>query len=80
MRQYRKEGSSKSTARVILEASLGFAALVHATLIDAVTVLPIVFMGGLSGAFFQPLALFVSLRGDGFACSSPLIVTPAGAC
>ncbi len=77
LRQARKEGSAKSTARVILEASLEVRqAIVHATVIDAVTVLPIVFMGGLSGAFFQPLALSYALAvlASMFVA---LIVTPA---
>jgi CzcA family heavy metal efflux pump len=57
LRQYRKEGSTKSTASIILEASLEVRqAIIHATLIDAVVLLPIFFIGGLSGAFFQPLA------------------------
>jgi CzcA family heavy metal efflux pump len=77
LRQHRKEGSTKSTARVILEASLEVRqAIVHATVIDAVTVMPIVFMGGLSGAFFQPLALSYALAvlASMFVA---LIVTPA---
>ncbi len=62
LRQHRKEGSDKSTARIVLEASLEVRqAIVHATVIDAVTLLPIFFMGGLSGAFFQPLALSYAL-------------------
>src|SRR5207249_14800 len=35
--------------------------IVHATLIDAVVVLPVIFIGGLSGAFFQPMALAYGL-------------------
>src|SRR5436190_1404662 len=62
LRQYRKEGSSKSTASIILEASLEVRqAIIHATLIDAVVLLPIFFIGGLSGAFFQPLAIAYGL-------------------
>jgi CzcA family heavy metal efflux pump len=62
LRQYRKEGSTKSTASIILEASLEVRqAIIHATLIDAVVLLPIFFMGGLSGAFFQPLAVSYGL-------------------
>ena len=66
LRQARKEGaqlgSTKSTARIILEASLEVRqAIIHATLIDAVVLLPIFFMGGLSGAFFQPLAVSYGL-------------------
>ena len=62
LRQLRQEGSTKSTARIILEASLEVRqAIIHATLIDAVVLLPIFFIGGLSGAFFQPLAVAYGL-------------------
>jgi len=62
LRQARQEGRSQSTARVILEASLEVRqAIVHATLIDAVVVVPVVLMGGLSGAFFQPMAIAYGL-------------------
>jgi Cu/Ag efflux pump CusA len=36
-------------------------AILYATLINVVAVLPVLFMGGLSGAFFQPLALSYAL-------------------
>jgi CzcA family heavy metal efflux pump len=62
LRQYRKEGSPKSTASIVLEASLEVRqAIIHATLIDAVVLIPIFFIGGLSGAFFQPLAVSYGL-------------------
>ena len=62
LRQQRKEGSHKSTARVILEASLEVRhAIVHATLIEVLALLPVFFLGGLSGAFFRPLAISYSL-------------------
>jgi len=58
LRQYRKEGSRRSTGSIILEASLEVRqAIIHATLIDAVVLLPIFFMGSVSGAFFRPLAV-----------------------
>jgi CzcA family heavy metal efflux pump len=58
LRQHRLEGSTKSTARIILEASLEVRnAIVYATLIEVVAIGPVFFMEGLSGAFFQPLAL-----------------------
>ena len=77
LRQYRKEGRNISTARIILEASLEVRqAIIHATLIDAVVLIPIFFIGGLSGAFFQPLAV-----GYGLAVLASmfvaLTVTPA---
>jgi CzcA family heavy metal efflux pump len=62
LRQHRLDGTGKSTASIILEASLEVRqAIIHATLIDAVTLLPIFFIGGVSGAFFQPLALAYGL-------------------
>jgi len=62
LRQHRKEGGKKSTARVILEASLEVRhAIVHATLIEVLALLPVFFLGGLSGAFFKPLAISYSL-------------------
>jgi len=62
LRQYRREGSTKSVGSVILEASLEVrSAIVYATLIDAVTLLPVFLMEGLSGSFFRPLALSYAL-------------------
>src|SRR5918996_248001 len=58
LRQYRGEGTNKSTATIILEASLEVRnAIVFATLIIVVALSPILFLEGLSGAFFKPLAL-----------------------
>ncbi len=58
LRQHRLAGGAKSTARVILEASLEVRpAIWQATLIIALAVTPVFFMGGLAGAFFEPLAL-----------------------
>ncbi|PYN10708.1 MAG: acriflavin resistance protein, partial [Candidatus Rokuibacteriota bacterium] len=62
LRQHRREGSTRSTASVILEASLEVrSAIVYATLIDAVALIPVFLMAGLSGAFFRPLALSYAL-------------------
>ena len=62
LRLARAAGSRQSTASIVLEASLEVRqAIVHATLIDAVVVVPIFFIGGLSGAFFQPMALAYGL-------------------
>jgi CzcA family heavy metal efflux pump len=62
LRLSRRDGQNRSTAGIILEASLEVRqAIVHATLIDAVVVLPVFFIGGLSGAFFQPMALAYGL-------------------
>src|SRR5689334_22898471 len=62
LRQYRKEGIVKSTASIVLEASLEVRqAIIHATLIDAVVLIPILFIGGVSGALFKPLAISYGL-------------------
>ena len=63
LRQYRREGmAGKSVGRVILEASLEVRqAIIHATLIDAVVLIPVLFMGGVSAAFFRPLAISYGL-------------------
>jgi CzcA family heavy metal efflux pump len=77
LRQHRAQGSTRSTARVILDASLEVrGAIVYATLIEVVAILPIFMLGGLSGSFFQPLALaygIALLASMGVA----LTVTPA---
>ncbi len=58
LRQHRLAGSGRSTARIILDASIEVrSAIVHATVIIVLAVTPVFFMGGLSGAFFEPLAL-----------------------
>ncbi len=57
LREHRRSGSTKTTARIILEASLEVRpAILHATVIIVLAVTPVFFMGGLSGAFFEPLA------------------------
>ena len=62
LRQHRAEGGSRSTARVILDASLEVrGAIVYATIIEIVAILPLFALGGLSGAFFQPLGLAYAL-------------------
>lgn len=58
LRQARQEGSDKSAAAIVLEASLELrGTLVFATLILLLAMLPIFFLQGLSGSFFQPLAI-----------------------
>ena len=62
LREQRAKGGTVSTARVILEASLEVrSAIVYATLIEVVAILPIFSLEGLSGSFFRPLALSYSL-------------------
>jgi CzcA family heavy metal efflux pump len=58
LRENRLANTGRSTARIILEASLEVrSAIVHATIIVVLAVTPVFFMGGLAGAFFEPLAL-----------------------
>jgi CzcA family heavy metal efflux pump len=77
LRQLRKEGSTRSTASIVLEASLEVrGAIVYASLIEISALLPVFFLQGLSGAFFQPLASAYVVAG----LVSPLValtVTPA---
>jgi CzcA family heavy metal efflux pump len=62
LRIARKEGKKYSTAKIILDASLEVrSAIIYATLIDVVTLLPIFFVQGLTGALFAPLALSYGL-------------------
>ena len=58
LRQARQAGSDKPTAAIILEASLEVrGSIIFATLIIVLALVPVFFLEGLSGAFFQPLAL-----------------------
>lgn len=58
LRENRLSGSGRSTARVIFDASLEVRpAIMQATIIIVLAVAPVFFMGGLAGAFFEPLAL-----------------------
>ena len=58
----RLDPTGRSTARVILEASMEVrGAIVYATLIEVVAVTPIILLPGLSGAFFRPLATAYAL-------------------
>ena len=62
LRQNRREGGHQSTASIVLESSLEVrSAIIYATLIDVVAVVPVFFIGGLSGAFFQPLVVAYGL-------------------
>ena len=58
LRESRRVGSGRSTALIILEASVEVRpAILQATLIIVLAVMPVFFLGGLAGAFFEPLAL-----------------------
>jgi CzcA family heavy metal efflux pump len=62
LRQHRREGSERSTASIILEASLEVrSAVVYASFIEVVALLPVFFLKGLTGAFFRPLAMSYAL-------------------
>ena len=62
LRRYRAEGSTRTTASIILEASLEVRnPIFYATLIVVVAVLPVLGMQGLSGAFFKPLIMSYAL-------------------
>ncbi|MCB9265590.1 MAG: efflux RND transporter permease subunit [Lewinellaceae bacterium] len=57
LREARNEGIKKSPFRIILEASIEVrGAIIYASLIEVAALIPVFFMGGLSGAFFKPLA------------------------
>ena len=77
LRQHRLEGSRRSTATIVLESSLEVrSAIIYATLIDVVAIIPVFFIGGLSGAFFQPLAVSYGLAVMA-SLAVALTVTPA---
>jgi CzcA family heavy metal efflux pump len=77
LRQARTEGSSRSAAAIILESSLEVrGAVVYASLIEALALLPIFFLTGLTGAFFRPLALSYALAVI-VSMTVALVLTPA---
>ncbi len=58
LRAYRSEGSTRSTARIILDASIEVRGpIFSATVIIILAVVPVMFLQGLAGAFFKPLIL-----------------------
>src|ERR687894_537353 len=62
LRQNRSEGTGRSIFAVVLEASVEVrTAITYATLINVVAIVPVFFLEGLSGAFFQPLVLAYGL-------------------
>jgi len=62
LRQERLSGEGRSTAAVILEASLEVRSpIVYATLIIVAAAIPVFLLVGLTGAFFRPLALSYTL-------------------
>jgi CzcA family heavy metal efflux pump len=62
LRQYRAEGTDKSTAAIVLEASLEVRGpIIYATLIIVAAAVPVYFLEGLTGSFFRPLAFSYGL-------------------
>ena len=62
LRLARRAGSGVPTEQVVVDASVEVrGAVIYATLIDVVAILPVFFIAGLSGAFFQPLAISYGL-------------------
>jgi CzcA family heavy metal efflux pump len=62
LREHRLSGSDRSTAAVILGASVEVrGAIIHATVIEIVAVVPVLFISGVTGAFFRPLILSYGL-------------------
>jgi CzcA family heavy metal efflux pump len=77
LRQHRLAGSARSTASIVLESSLEVrSAIIYATLIDVVAIIPVFFIEGLSGAFFQPLVISYGLAVLA-SLAVALTVTPA---
>lgn len=62
LREARSQGSTKSAFAIILSATYEVrSAIIYATLIIILALLPVFFMEGLSGSFFQPLAFSFAL-------------------
>lgn len=62
LRISRQQGDKRSTASIVLEASIEVrGAVVYASFIEVFALLPVFFLGGLSGSFFRPLAISYAL-------------------
>jgi CzcA family heavy metal efflux pump len=62
LRAWRASGRRTTPLHLLLAASLEVrTAILYATLINIIAVLPVVFVGGLTGSFFQPLAIAYAL-------------------
>ncbi len=62
LREARRSGSTRSTAAIILDASMEVRGpIVYATLIIVAATAPVFFLEGLTSAFFRPLALAYTL-------------------
>jgi len=77
LRQNRLEDNGRSTASIILEASLEVRSpIVYATLIIVAAAVPVFLLQGLTGAFFRPLAVSYTLAIVA-SMAVALTVTPA---
>lgn len=77
LRLWRGQGRRTTPLHLLLASSLEVRkAILYATLINIVAVLPVVFVGGLTGSFFQPLALAYALAVLA-SMAVALTVTPA---
>ena len=77
LRLNRRAGIDVPVWKVILEASIEVrSAIIYATLIDVVALLPVFLMKGLSGSFFQPLVLSYALAVMA-SLAVALTITPA---
>ncbi len=77
LRLNREAGSPRSTAAVILDASLEVrGVIIYGLLIEVMALLPIFFLTGLTGAFFRPLAFSYALAVT-VSMGVALVLTPA---
>ena len=77
LRAWRAAGKPVTPFRLLLAASLEVrVAIFYATLINIIAVIPVMLVGGLTGAFFEPLALAYSLAVLA-SMAVALTVTPA---
>ncbi|MBV9380121.1 MAG: efflux RND transporter permease subunit [Streptosporangiaceae bacterium] len=77
LRAWRAQGRRTTPLRLVLAASLEVrVAIFYATLINIVAVVPVMLVGGLTGAFFEPLAIAYGLAVLA-SMAVALTVTPA---
>ena len=66
LRQTRAAGSDRSTFGIVLDASVEVrSAITYATVINVVAIVPVFFLQGVSGSFFQPLVALLRPGGAG---------------
>jgi CzcA family heavy metal efflux pump len=77
LREARLTGSTQSTASIIFSSSMEVrGAIVYASMIEALALLPVFFLEGLTGSFFRPLAFSYALAVF-VSMSVALTMTPA---